>query len=324
MVDYESGDSDSSDHEPVVRRPLLGRERGAPVVQSRPLVQVSGAPPVASAVSSHGSQRRPLLQESAAAVSSGGSECRPVLQESAAAVSSGGSERRPVLQESAAAAAPVHRVRRSLVEELGAPVPAPVDRVRRPVLQDLAPAVNLVEDLGAAVPAAAAAASPRPTTDVCSEIPRPERAASQGEQSPHLIAGGGDSPNEDDPSEGEEEEWTFDSLFNSFSKQWLQTQLTHHVSLAASNDFWKLAFSYVSQIHELKQQENSTSKIPQFLQIRKNMYNMNCPKVTMNFAFLNKIDQSIIHINVEQTPVKDYERNPHYQKLYEEAHIEVN
>ena len=116
---------------------------------------------------------------------------------------------------------------------------------------------------------------------------------------------------------------SFDSLFDSFSKQWLHTHLTHHVSLAASNTLWQLAFKYVSKIQELKQHEDVKRKIPQFLQTRKNLYKDYCPDIKMNFIFLNKNDQSITHVDVDRTPLKDYDRNPQFQKLYEEAHVEV-
>ena len=64
-------------------------------------------------------------------------------------------------------------------------------------------------------------------------------------------------------------------------------------------------------------------KIPQFHQIRKNFYGDNCPPIKMSFSFLNKEDQSITRVNVDHTPMKEFERNPTYQKLFEEAHIEV-
>lgn len=112
-------------------------------------------------------------------------------------------------------------------------------------------------------------------------------------------------------------------MFHSFSKKWLETQLTHHVSLAASNSFWKLAFKHVYDILELKRMEEVKRKIPQFLQVRKNIHKDISPNIKMTFAFLNKNDKSIIHVNSDHTPVKEYQQNPMYEKLYEEAHIEV-
>ena len=135
--------------------------------------------------------------------------------------------------------------------------------------------------------------------------------------------GPGEEEDESDEDDDEDEDISFNSLFYSFSKQWLNAQLNHNVSLAASNSFWNLAFKYVSKLHELKETENIKRKIPQFMQIRKNLFQDLSPNVIMNFAFLNKNDNSIHHVNTDHTPVKEFERNPQYQKLYEEAHIKV-
>lgn len=128
---------------------------------------------------------------------------------------------------------------------------------------------------------------------------------------------------ENDEDETDQEEETFQSFFSEFSKQWLNIQLTHHVSLAASNAFWKMSFEHIFQIYQLKAAQNVTKKIPQFLQARKNLYKEYCPEIKMNFAFKNKNDGSIFYIDADHTPLLQYERDPNYQKLFEEAHIEV-
>ena len=153
----------------------------------------------------------------------------------------------------------------------------------------------------------------------------------QGGEIPSVVNSDAPMPNNNGNEEEEEKEEedkdddedTFHSLFESFSKQWLGAQLTHHVSLTASQAFWNLAFKYGSNLNDLKTKENIKKKIPQFLQVRKNMYAEICPKVHMSFAFLNKADGSIIRVEAEKTPLNEYQRNPQYQKLFEEAHIEV-
>ena len=79
-----------------------------------------------------------------------------------------------------------------------------------------------------------------------------------------------DSP-PSDPSDPEEEEEegneSFKDLLEFFSRQWLQTQLTHKVSLAASNSFWLLAMQNIPRIMELKNIEGHKRKIPQFMQV---------------------------------------------------------
>lgn len=126
-----------------------------------------------------------------------------------------------------------------------------------------------------------------------------------------------------DEEEGNEEEIDFESTFFSFSKEWLNTQLTHRVSLTASNCFWKLALKYIPKIHELKTAENIKKKIPQYLQVKKNLYQDHCPEIRMSFVFLNKADGSIIKVQDDHTPLNQFLRNSQYQLLYEEAHIEV-
>lgn len=123
--------------------------------------------------------------------------------------------------------------------------------------------------------------------------------------------------------EDNEDEITFVSLLDDFSKKWLELQLTHHVSLAASNQFWNLAIKQIHEIFKKKEQEKVKRKIPQFLHVRKMIYKDLCPEIKMSFVFLNKLDGSLIRVNGEQTPLSQFQRDPNYQKLFEEAHIEV-
>ena len=78
------------------------------------------------------------------------------------------------------------------------------------------------------------------------------------------------SPSPPPPPSGtdeEEEDDSFLTVFQAFSREWLQTQLTHQVSLSASNSFWVLAMKYIPGIHELKTAERIQHKIPQFMQV---------------------------------------------------------
>ena len=99
--------------------------------------------------------------------------------------------------------------------------------------------------------------------------------------------------------------------------------MTHHVSLSATNAFWKIALEHVAEIYDRKIREGVTRKIPQFNQMRKIMFKDICPDIKMTFAFMRKADQSIIYVKGEHAPLAQYEQDPQYQKLYEEAHIEV-
>ena len=76
-----------------------------------------------------------------------------------------------------------------------------------------------------------------------------------------------DDSEPDDDGE-EEEELTFKDLLNILSREWLHTQLTHHVSLVACEEFWRLSLEFLPRIMHLKNLERNKKKIPQFQQVR--------------------------------------------------------
>ena len=110
-----------------------------------------------------------------------------------------------------------------------------------------------------------------------------------------------------------------------FTKEWIRTKLTHHVSLAGADEFWKLSFKYVGDMLRLKEAENVTKGVPQFVHMRRLMYKDQtiCPEVKMSFVFMNKNDGTIHYIQEGQTPLKNFQRDTRFIKMYEEAHIEV-
>ena len=116
---------------------------------------------------------------------------------------------------------------------------------------------------------------------------------------------------------------TFESLFAAFTEKWMETQVTHHVSVSAANAFWILSLQYVHDLYRLKVSENIRKGIPQFVHLRRQIQKDICPEVNMSFAFMNKNDGNMHYVQHDQTPLKDYQRDPQYKKMYEEAHIQV-
>lgn len=107
------------------------------------------------------------------------------------------------------------------------------------------------------------------------------------------------------------------------TRKWYFTQLSHQVSATAANDFWAIAKEFWPKIQRAKEVEAISRKTPLFPNQRKKMIQQLCPDIHMEFGFLN-VTTGIIHqVSCESTPCKDYERNPEYIKLYEEAHIKV-
>lgn len=154
-----------------------------------------------------------------------------------------------------------------------------------------------------------------------SNISIPERAPEE-----EVIASN-DETDRDSPPSGDSgddgDENNYATLFRSFSEKWLNTQLTHYVSLTATNAFWRLALEFIPPVMETRKKESIHRKIPQFVQVRRNLYKEIAPKIKMSFAFLNKENGTIVKVAEDHTPLSKFQRDPHYQKLYEEAHIEV-
>lgn len=141
-----------------------------------------------------------------------------------------------------------------------------------------------------------------------------------------IIQAGDVPPDPSDSSGSDLEELpddNYSSLLKSFSKTWLEAQLTHRVSISGANAFWDMAFKNVPRILQLKALEGIRKQVPQYINQRRVIYKEVSPEVKMSFVFKDKTDGSIIHVAQGQTPLNEYERDPKYQKLYEVAHIEV-
>ena len=102
------------------------------------------------------------------------------------------------------------------------------------------------------------------------------------------------------------------------SKKWILAQMKHHVSAEAANSFWDLAMKYVPLSLQQRQK-----KIPQFVHQRRKMYQNYCPEVHMEFVYKNKLNGEIVTYKGTSAPLKMYQNNFVYEKLYELAFIKV-
>ena len=107
------------------------------------------------------------------------------------------------------------------------------------------------------------------------------------------------------------------------SKKWSYTQLSHKVSAKATNTFWDICMEYVPQLKEMWEREGHTKKVPGFIHQRRQLYKQYCPEVIMEFGFKNKTDGSVKKVTSGKTPLKEYQNNPDYVKLYEIASVKV-
>lgn len=132
-----------------------------------------------------------------------------------------------------------------------------------------------------------------------------------------IMLGDGDNDDSDDYEDN------YKDVLNSLSRQWMKTQLTHKVSAKASNTFWDLTLTYVPKLLNFKEREGHFKNIPKFINQRRKLTKQYCPDVQMEFAFRNRLDGSIIKHRGATSPLKEFQQNPNYMKLYEVASIKV-
>ena len=102
------------------------------------------------------------------------------------------------------------------------------------------------------------------------------------------------------------------------SRKWFLGQARHNVSAAAANSFWNLAFEYVPLVLQ-----NRDKKIPKFVQQRKKLNSNHCPTINMEYYYKDKSNGNIVKYSGTVAPVKAYERNPNFEKLFETAFVQV-
>lgn len=114
----------------------------------------------------------------------------------------------------------------------------------------------------------------------------------------------------------------YHEMLKEVAEKWLLVQLTHRVSISASNSFWEFAVNSIPKLSQCKNDRSIKKAIPGYIHLRRKMYKEQCPKVHMKFVYLNKNTEAIEIVHTNTNPAKQYNRI-NYVKLYEEAHFEV-
>ena len=95
--------------------------------------------------------------------------------------------------------------------------------------------------------------------------------------------------------------------------------MKHQVSATAANSFWDVGFKYLPRVLD----QRRGKKVPKFVHQRRKMMKDDAPKVEMEHVYKKTTHDSIIKIKGSVAPVKAYQTNPMYEKLYETAHVKV-
>ena len=122
----------------------------------------------------------------------------------------------------------------------------------------------------------------------------------------------------------ETEVLTYRFILNSLSEDWMNNELAHHVSKAASDSFFEIAKKWIHKLNCAKNREGISTKIPQFTSIRRKLYDTKVPEIHMEIGYLDKETNEIIKLHdVQQTPTSRFPAS-RYQKLFEIAYVDVS
>ena len=131
-------------------------------------------------------------------------------------------------------------------------------------------------------------------------------------------------PNRSDNEVQDEIQDDYFDLLHNYSKEWLAVQLTHQVSLKATDKYWQLSLKWMPRLLAAKNRQNLKRKIPKFQNQRNKFFNRECPRIGMNFVYKHNDTGEIKYVNdVDTAPKKRFDQDPHYTKLYETAFIQV-
>ena len=114
-------------------------------------------------------------------------------------------------------------------------------------------------------------------------------------------------------------EQEYEDPLQELTKKWFLNQSKHHVSASAANNFWDIAFKFIPLVLQSREK-----KVPKCIQQRRKLKKDNCPPVTVEHCYRNKINGEILHHSGSAAPVKTYQDNSKFEKLYEIAYVKVN
>lgn len=126
------------------------------------------------------------------------------------------------------------------------------------------------------------------------------------------------------PSHSESEpESTSKRILQSFSRDWLLSEVHHRVSKEASNSFFELGKKWIPLLADAKKKEKSETKTPQFVHLRRQLYDKNIPPIHIEVSYKNKETGEITLLkDLQSVPSSAFPRNI-FQKMYEIAYMKV-
>ena len=133
----------------------------------------------------------------------------------------------------------------------------------------------------------------------------------------------------DDDSDSDDDDNSFDpmvkdfkTIFSKLKKDWLSIELDHKVSHTCSEEFWKLALKLMPPLIQSKKEQQIRRKVPQFAQIRKQMYDDLSPEVTMEVGYVEKQTGEMHIVKDDKTQTNNFPPSQ-FIKQYEISSVKV-
>ena len=109
-------------------------------------------------------------------------------------------------------------------------------------------------------------------------------------------------------------------MLQKLAEKWLEVELSHNVSKAASNTFWEHAMSLIPPLLDVKHTRGITRKIPQFIHLRRKLKLQLLPSIDTVSAFRNEGGDVVVA--EDQKKANEFTTSNHI-KLYESTGVKV-
>ena len=108
------------------------------------------------------------------------------------------------------------------------------------------------------------------------------------------------------------------------AEDWIECEIDHRISKEASNELFELGKKMFAKLYHAKNSEGVRKNVPQFVHLRRLLYDKKVPEVSMDVSYLNKSSGEIVVLHDQKDiPRSRFPANK-FTKLYEIAKVKVS
>ena len=116
---------------------------------------------------------------------------------------------------------------------------------------------------------------------------------------------------------------SYRAILNALSREWIDTELAHNMSNEASNRLFEVGKKWFHKLFQAKKDEGVSSRVPQFVHLRRQLTDKFCPEVSLEFLYKHKETGVITTTDkCTSTPISMFPPSE-YEKLCEVASVKV-